>query len=259
MSNIIPFVFEKNQVRVIADDNGEPLFVAKDVAVALGYADTTSAVKQHCKGVAEYHPLQTKGGTQDVRIIREPDLYRLVAGSQLPNAQEFERLVFEDILPTIRKTGQYKAPGAVLAEVKPQIDANRLFRSNLSIAKLIFDGNQALLSANQATYKATGADVLGNLGATHLISKERDALLTASDIGKQIGMSGQKVNLMLEEKGLVLSFRDHKNRKQYKLTEHGAKLAETLDTGKKHSDGTPVKQIKWYSRIVDLLKGDKAA
>jgi prophage antirepressor-like protein len=258
MSNIIPFSFENHSVRVLADDNGEPLFVARDVAAALGYANTNDAISTHCRGVAERYPIvDSLGRNQEARVIREPDLYRMMANSQLPTAQEFEKLVFEEILPTVRKTGGYQAKPT--GEVRPLIDANRLFRSNLSIAKLVFDGNQALLSANQATYKTTGTDVLGNLGATHLIAKERDALLTATDIGERLGLSGQKVNLMLEEKGLVLSFRDHKNRKQYEMTEDGAKLGEALDTGKKHGDGTPVKQIKWYSRIVDLLKGEQAA
>lgn len=112
MSDLIPFSFENHSIRVLTDDNGEPLFVAKDVATALGYADTTNAIKQHCKGVAEHHPLQTKGGLQQARVIREPDLYRLMANSQLPSAQAFERLVFEEILPTIRKTGQYESPVA---------------------------------------------------------------------------------------------------------------------------------------------------
>jgi len=94
---------------------------------------------------------------------------------------------------------------------------------------------------------------------TKRVSVSRVPLLIASDIGKQIGLSGQKVNHILEEKGLVVSFRDHKERKRYELTEDGEKLGEAIDTAKKHSDGTPIKQIKWYSRILDLLKTDDAA
>ena len=257
MSNLIPFDFESHQVRIIVDDDGAPLFVANDAADALEYKRPNDAINQHCKGAAEYRPLQTAGGLQRVRVIREPDLYRLMAGSTLPSAEAFERKVYEEILPSIRKTGSYSAHQPT--EVRPLIDANRLFRSNLSVAKACFKGNQALLSANRATLKATGTDVLGNLGATHLLPEARDALLTATDIGERLGLSGQKVNTILEQKGLVLSFRDHKNRKQYEMTEAGTQLGEVLDTGKKHGDGTPVKQIKWYSRIVDFLKGSEVA
>ncbi len=107
---LIPFDFESKTVRVLTDDHGEPLFVAKDVAEALGYKDPTTAVKTHCRGVQELHPIvDSLGRTQEARVIREPDLYRLIAGSTLPSAVAFERKVFEEILPTIRKTGSYNA------------------------------------------------------------------------------------------------------------------------------------------------------
>ena len=259
MSNIIPFDFNNHAVRVITDDIGDPWFFAQDLADVLGYSATGAMNKLIDDEDKRIQTIQNGTTYTKQSLTNESGVYAAIFGSTKEEAKPFKRWVTHDVLPSIRKTGQYRVPSAVLAEVKPQIEANRLFRSNLSIAKLIFDGNQALLSANQATYKATGADVLGNLGATHLIAKERDALLTASDIGKQIGLSGQKVNGLLEEKGLVLSFRDHKNRKQYEMTEDGAKFGETLDTGKKHGDGTPIKQIKWYSRTIDLLKADKAA
>ncbi|CAN7680839.1 Bro-N domain-containing protein [Pseudorhodoferax sp. LjRoot39] len=108
MSNIVPFNFDGASVRVI-DINGEPHFVGKDVAEALGYADTTNAMKQHCKGVAKRHPLQTTGGIQEMRVLAEPDVLRLIVASNLPAAERFERWVFEEVLPSIRKTGSYTA------------------------------------------------------------------------------------------------------------------------------------------------------
>lgn len=81
----IPFQFESHTIRTLTLD-GEPWFVGKDVAEALGYKDTVNALKLHCKGVAKYHPLPTGGGTQDVRVINEPDVYRLITGSTLPKA-----------------------------------------------------------------------------------------------------------------------------------------------------------------------------
>lgn len=107
MSNLIPFDFESHPVRIITDDNGEPLFVAKDVAIALGYVRPNDAINQHCKGAVKHRPLQTSGGLQNVRVIHEPDLYRMLAGSTLPSAQRFEIWLFEEVLPSIRKTGEY--------------------------------------------------------------------------------------------------------------------------------------------------------
>lgn len=76
MSDLIPFSFESHQVRVLTDDNGEPLFVAKDVAEALGYKDPTTAIKSHCRGVQELHPISDSlGRRQETRVIREPELW----------------------------------------------------------------------------------------------------------------------------------------------------------------------------------------
>jgi prophage antirepressor-like protein len=108
-TSVTPFVFpgDGKAIRSLILPNGEPGFVGKDVAERLGYADTVNAIKRHCKGVAIYHPLPTAGGLQDVRILTEPDVLRLIVSSSLPAAQEFERWVFEDVLPSIRRTGGY--------------------------------------------------------------------------------------------------------------------------------------------------------
>ncbi|MDK8844695.1 phage antirepressor [Corynebacterium striatum] len=111
--NIQPFDFQGHEVRVIAEDPEKPLWVARDVATALGYKDPTSAIKAHCRGVANHHPIQDRlGRTQNARVIAEPDLYRLIVGSDLETAQEFERVVFEEVLPSIRKRGGYLTPEA---------------------------------------------------------------------------------------------------------------------------------------------------
>ena len=112
MSSLIPFQFENKEVRVITDENGAPLFVGKDVCLALKYSDPTTAMRSHCKGVQLLHPLQTAGGIQDFRVLSEPDVLRLIVSCSLPAAQSFERLVFEEILPTIRKTGSYSVAAA---------------------------------------------------------------------------------------------------------------------------------------------------
>ena len=92
-------------VRVVMKE-GKPYFVGKDVAVCLGYIDTVNALKYHCKGVVKYH-VPTKGGTQLMSVIPEGDIYRLVFGSELPNAVEFQDWVCDEVLPSIREKGYY--------------------------------------------------------------------------------------------------------------------------------------------------------
>lgn len=91
--------------------NGEPWFVGKDVAEALGYSNASKAIGDHVesedKGVTKCYTL---GGNQDLTIINESGLYSLILGSKLPTAKNFKRWVTSEVLPTIRKTGSYQTP-----------------------------------------------------------------------------------------------------------------------------------------------------
>lgn len=92
-------------VRTVEID-GKPYFVGNDVAKALGYAVPKDAISRHCKGALKHRYL-TDGGEQEVKVITEGDIYRLVIKSQLPKAEEFEHWIFDDVIPTIRKHGMY--------------------------------------------------------------------------------------------------------------------------------------------------------
>ena len=96
---------EFGKVRIIKD--GERfLFAARDVAKALGYKRPADAVKQHCKGVGVL-PTPSAGGVQETKFITEGDVYRLIIRSKLPSAQRFETWVFDEVLPSIRRSGGY--------------------------------------------------------------------------------------------------------------------------------------------------------
>ena len=99
---------EFGQVRTLTL-NDEPWFVGKDVAEALGYAEPRSAVSKKVddadRGVAE---METPSGKQNMTIINESGLYALIFGSKLESAQKFKRWVTSEVLPALRKTGQYQ-------------------------------------------------------------------------------------------------------------------------------------------------------
>lgn len=103
--NIIPFQFESNNIRVIEQD-GEPWFVAKDVAELLGYKHPRSAISRHCNLVLRY-PMHSSGGIQETTIIPESDVYRLIIRSKLPSAKRFERWLVDEVFPTFRKEAGY--------------------------------------------------------------------------------------------------------------------------------------------------------
>ena len=99
---------EFGSVRVI-EENGKYLFCGLDVTAALGYKDSAKALKAHCTsdGWAFYPLIDNVGRTQQTRFISEGNLYRLIVHSKLPSAERFERWVFDEVLPSIRKHGAY--------------------------------------------------------------------------------------------------------------------------------------------------------
>jgi len=114
--NIIPFQFESNNVRVIEQD-GEPWFVARDVAEALGYAKPQNAISRHCS-YALKRGIASNFGVKETLIIPEGDVYRLIIKSKLPQAQRFERWVMDEVLPSIRKKGSYSVAPPSLSRME---------------------------------------------------------------------------------------------------------------------------------------------
>ena len=99
---------EFGSIRVI-EENGKYLFCGTDVAAALGYSNSRDAIIRHCRYVVKRdapHP-QSPDRKISMTFIPEGDLYRLIVHSKLPSAEQFERWVFDEVLPTIRKTGGY--------------------------------------------------------------------------------------------------------------------------------------------------------
>ena len=107
MDNMVKtFVNEEfGSVRTI-EENGRVMFCGKDVALALGYRRPKDAITAHCKGAVKRR-LLTNGGAQEMKMISEGDVYRLISHSRLPSAEKFESWIFDEILPQINHTGGY--------------------------------------------------------------------------------------------------------------------------------------------------------
>lgn len=99
-------------IEILIED-GKEWFGATQVAKALGYENPRDAISTHCrkKGLAKRVVL-TRGGKQEMNFIDEGNLYRLIIRSRLPEAEQFESWVFDEVLPSIRKTGRYALPSA---------------------------------------------------------------------------------------------------------------------------------------------------
>ena len=135
MDNKKSFQIFKNEqfgeIRTIEIDS-KPYFVGNDIAKALGYSSPKDAISRHCKGGVETS-LPSNGGIQTMKVIPEGDIYRLIVKSQLPSAEKFEKWVFDDVLPTIRKHGMYATDELLdnpdlLIEVATKLKEERIAR-----------------------------------------------------------------------------------------------------------------------------------
>lgn len=108
MTALEVFQFNDSQVRTVLID-GEPWFVAADVAEALDFRDAHNAIRGLDEDEQGTHNVSTLGGIQAVAIINEPGVYSLIFRSRKPEARAFKRWIAHDVLPAIRKRGFYGA------------------------------------------------------------------------------------------------------------------------------------------------------
>ena len=132
----------------------------------------------------------------------------------------------------------------------------RSFKANHEMALLFgLEGNQALLAADKAVRKLHNISPAALL-EIQLKSPENEALIIATEIGKRLNppKSPGFVNMALAGMGFLERVEYKSNKFDWRLTDKGKEYGTYLDTGKKHSDGTPVQQIKWKESVVPLLR-----
>jgi prophage antirepressor-like protein len=106
MSNLSVFSFEEKEVRFVGTAE-KPEWVAADVCTCLQLSDTSKALETLEPGEKDTKNVRTLGGEQEMLTVTEPGLYRLIFKSRKPVAKRFQRWVFHEVLPAIRRTGSY--------------------------------------------------------------------------------------------------------------------------------------------------------
>lgn len=237
---------EFGEIRTTKVD-GKIYFCGSDVAKALGYVRARDAISQHCKGAVKRRAL-TNGGEQELPFIPEGDVYRLIVKSKLPAAEKFERWVFDEVLPAIRKHGMY-AIDEILDNPDMAIAALTALKEERAKTKALQTENaQQKQMIGELKPKADYMDkILNNKG-----------LVTISQIAKDYGMSGRAMNEKLHELGV-----QYKQSGQWllysKYHDKGYTHSRTINIT--HSDGTPdvTMETKWTQKgrvfIYELLKG----
>lgn len=211
---------EFGAVRTIEQD-GKILFCGKDVAAALGYQNTKDALAKHCKGVANRYPLQTDGGMQQARFITEGDLYRLVASSKLPSAQQFESWVFDEVLPSIRRRGGY------MASVEDETPEETMARAFILAKETIERKNREIAEMKP---KALFADAVSTSDKCMLVGELAKVL---RQNGVQMGQ--KRLFAWLRDNGYLMKRGSSYNLPTQKAME--MELFEVKETAINHSDG----------------------
>lgn len=184
------------EVRTL-EENGKVLFCASDVAVALGYAKPRNAIATHCKGALK-RGILTAGGNQEMTFIPEGDVYRLIAKSKLPGAERFESWVFDEVLPSIRKTGGYIAGQEAMT-------AEELMAKALTVAQQVLARREAELSQTKVenAILQPKADYFDEL-------VERNTLTNFRETAKQLGVKQKSLITFLLDRKFI--YRDKRGK-----------------------------------------------
>lgn len=267
MGDLTPYEFEGQNLRIVQRE-GEPWFVAADAARMLGHRDAEKLTRSLDDDERGTQNVGTLGGEQDVSVISEAGLYRAIVQRRATDAipaetrariARFQRWVFHDVLPAIRKTGRYEVeshPAAAGPSLATSAREARLFlKQALAIGKVAgLSGNQLLIAASRSTKRAVGFDMLESMGIGHLVAPVQDPLVIPSKIGADLGVSAMQINHLLQEVGFQTGDRDHKDRPFWKLTPAGEAFGGTLVDVERSNRTGPAQQLRWPSAIVGVLR-----
>lgn len=248
ITNLTLFIFEDQEIRFV---EGKP--VANDVAAVLGYADPAATiskkVSEQNKGVTK---LVTPGGVQQIAVLEEAGIYQLIFSSKLPSAERFQQWVFNEVLPSIRKTGSYTIENKSEAELNAlkfttntidmvfssmfepailgQLKLNAALKIRPDIKPLLEESKQLLINATATV----------------------DKLCTVSEIASTLNISAVALNKLLIERGLQIKVpTTSKTQSKYIPTKQGkdySKFTQSVDTS-----GTTFSTLRWSSNVVNLL------
>lgn len=250
-------IFENSNFGTIRTytENDKTYFCGKDVAMALGYTNPNKAIIDHCKidGVTKRYLIDSLGRQQEAKFVSEGNLYRLITHSKLPQAENFESWIFDEVLPAIRKHGAYMTPQTLGEALKnPDTLIEILQRLKAEQEK------SALLETTVRAQSQTIAEMKPKASYYDVVLNCKD-LLSVTQIAKDYGKSAVWLNEFLHKK--------HVQFKQGKCWFLYQRYAEQGYTSTKTQtfnapDGTVHTKVHMYWTqkgrlfLYDLLKGE---
>ena len=219
------FNFGVNEVRTAIRNDGDVYFCLPDVATILEISNANpSRFSLDEKGVHKmYTP--TNGGVQQLTYVNEPNLYRVIFRSNKAEARQFQDWVFNEVLPTIRKTGSYNSKPTELT-AKEKVECLNILMSTF--------GDVLSKEAKETILVTTSENLLGlDLGYRPQVQKT----YTATQIGEQLGISSNKVGKLANAHNL-------------KTEKYGMYV---LDKARSHSK--QVENFRYCDNVIPILKG----
>lgn len=218
---------EFGEVRM-AEIDGKPHFVATDVAIALGYSTPRDAISRHCKGVVK-HDTPTLGGIQQLSYISEGDVYRLIIRSKLPSAEKFERWIFDEVIPSVRKNGGY------ISGQENLTDEELLSKALLVAQNKIADRDRIIASKQERIEQMRLKEIFADSVAT-----SKNSILIG-DLAKMICQNGVEIGQKrlfdwMREKGYLIKTGSLKNLPTQKSIDLG--IMEVKERALNNPDGS---------------------
>lgn len=253
MSNLSVFHFESSEVRFV---NGKP--VANDVAKILGYSNPSDTIRNKVND--DYKENETIFSTtsldSQVIVLKEAGIYQLIFSSKLDSAKRFQKWVFEEVLPQIRKTGQYSVNDA-----KENLEKQFLPDRTLKELKEYLELSQSVYGEayKQRLFPIVIKKYYPDLPVIEPSTEEKaslpiEALLTPTQLAQELGIfystgnpNPRKVNDLLAQLGY-----QEKIGGQWSATDKAKELCDRkpVDTNSRSQKD----QLMWSRKILDILK-----
>lgn len=224
-------------------ENGKEYFPATEIAKILGYSNPQKAIRDHCRedGCTIRSVIDRLGRTQEKKFINEGNLYRLIAKSNLPQAEVFESWVFDEVLPTIRKTGMYITDNVWDTIIN---DPEKLGEVLINYGKVKRELEQ--LEEENQIQKQLIAEYKPIKEYVDTILSSEDTM-TITQIAADYGLSAYELNKTLNEQRVIrkvggqwILYAEHMNK--------GYNKSETITVKRKNGTEKVVPNTKWTQK-----------
>ena len=276
MTNLTIFQFEQNEVRFVGTANN-PWWVASDVCAILGIVVSlaVNGRERKAKDGSVYHDggldedekgvaiVNTLGGDQEMSIINEPGLYRLIFKSRKPVARRFQRWVYHEVLPSIRKTGSY-AIAQPTTKPQPQLlptpseisEVIDLILGQTGLDPKLVAGAKGNAIARLHPQHAVTIEAAKTLLSTPVESRLVRPTVLAERLAETTGekWSAVRVNKLLLEQDFQIKNPDGKN-PTYLPTEKGKEYGQlVLDTA--IGRDKTIQSLQWHFSVLEALEAN---